>query len=121
MKFKFNFSLDIWITDLEIEADSLDEAKEKLYQMSDEEKLEEGNDKESDITNLDYEVIEKTYTVKVTNVTYDEDVDPTGLSTEFVFKITCAEEDLENEIEDYILFDTDESPKNYRYKILKEE
>ena len=31
--YDFNFSLDAWIKSLEIEADSLEEAKEKLFEM----------------------------------------------------------------------------------------
>lgn len=32
--YDFNFSLDAWVKSLEIEADSLEEAKEKLNEMS---------------------------------------------------------------------------------------
>lgn len=31
--YDFNFSLDAWVKSLEIEADSLEEAKEKLFEM----------------------------------------------------------------------------------------
>ena len=34
MKVKFNFNLEAWIQDVEIEADSIEEAENKLYGMT---------------------------------------------------------------------------------------
>ena len=121
MKFSFDFNLSAWITNVEIEADSLEKAKEELLKMTTEELLEEGVIRDSDIKDLDYEILEKKYTIKVTNIVYDEDVDPTGLPTELMFTTTCAEEDLKDEIESYMIFEYEEEPKSYKYKILKEE
>lgn len=55
-KYDFNFSLDVWVKSLEIEADSLEEAKEKLNKMTVEELIEEGYVKYFDIKDLDCSV-----------------------------------------------------------------
>ena len=57
--FTFDFDLDAWIQDIEIEAEDYDEAKEKLLQMSVEELIENGYIKDYDISNLDYEKIDE--------------------------------------------------------------
>ena len=54
-KYDFNFSLDAWVKSLEIEADSLEEAKEKLNEMSIDDIVDEGfihsfNIKDLDVT-----------------------------------------------------------------------
>jgi hypothetical protein len=45
----FDFSLDAWIQNVEIEADDIEEAKEKLNKMSLEELVEEGYVKDFNI------------------------------------------------------------------------
>ena len=52
--FNMNFNLSAWCQ-LEIEADSYEEAREKLFSMSFEEIAEITNCKNSDITDLDIE------------------------------------------------------------------
>lgn len=52
----FDFSLDAWIQNVEIEADDIEEAKEKLNKMSLEDLVEEGYVKDFNIKDLDYSV-----------------------------------------------------------------
>lgn len=52
----FDFNLSAWIQNVEIEADSYEEAVEKLSRMSAEDLIDEGYVKNTDITDLDYEV-----------------------------------------------------------------
>ena len=52
----FDFSLFAWIQNVEIEADDIEEAKEKLNKMSLEELVEEGYVKDFNIKDLDYSV-----------------------------------------------------------------
>lgn len=55
--YSFDFSLDAWIQCLEIEADSVEEAKEKLCKMSIEDLIENGYVKDFAIKDLDVEEI----------------------------------------------------------------
>lgn len=59
--FTFDFDLDAWIQDIEIEAEDLEEAKEQLFNMSLSELIENGYVKDFDIRNLDYDVEEYYY------------------------------------------------------------
>lgn len=52
----FDFSLYAWIQCVELEADSVEEAKEKLRKMTVEDLIEEGYVKDFDIKDLDYSV-----------------------------------------------------------------
>lgn len=52
--FNFDFSVDAWIQGLSIEADSIEEAKEKLLKYSLEEVLEEGYVKDCSFKDIDY-------------------------------------------------------------------
>ena len=54
-KYTFDFDLDLWIKNLEIEADSLEEAKEKFFKMSVSDIIDEGFVKDMCITSLDIE------------------------------------------------------------------
>lgn len=58
MKVKFNFNLEAWIQGVEIEADSIEEAKNKLYRMDVQELIEAGYINTSDLYDVEGEVIE---------------------------------------------------------------
>jgi len=58
-RYKFDFLLNIWMQDVEIEADNYEEAEELLYEMTSSDILREGYEKQSDITDLDAEEIEE--------------------------------------------------------------
>lgn len=53
--YEFDFSLDAWIRGLRIDADSEEEAKEKLSKMSVDDIIQEGYVKDFNITDLDVE------------------------------------------------------------------
>ena len=59
MKVKFNFNLNAWIQDVEIEADSFEEAENKLYRMDVQELIEAGYINTSDLDDVEGEVIEE--------------------------------------------------------------
>ena len=59
MKVKFNFNLKAWIQDVEIEADSIEEAENKLYRMDVQELIEAGYINTSDLDDVEGEVIEE--------------------------------------------------------------
>ena len=128
MRVRFDFSLDAWIRNLEIEADSLEDAKDKLARMSVEDIVEYGCVDEHDITNLDSDILEETVHVKVSDVVYDYDEDEDdidlieSLPTEFEFDIDVDyehNEDLEDLIADAITDETDCLVYNFRYKVVK--
>lgn len=73
MKVKFDFNLQAWIQDVEIEADSIEEAEEKLYRMTVAELIEAGYIHTSDLDDVDMEVVEQSYKVKVYNIEFDPD------------------------------------------------
>ena len=76
---KFDFNLEAWVRSLKIEANSEEEAYDKLMQMSLEEMINESEgfyvDSEMELTNIDSEIVEYDAIVKVSNIEYDFDVD----------------------------------------------
>lgn len=60
-RYIFDFDLDAWIKDVEIEAKNLKEAKEKLCSMSIEDLIDEGYIKSYSIKDLDVEVEDEDY------------------------------------------------------------
>lgn len=58
-KYICDFDLDCWVQDIEIEANSKEEAKEKLLSMSVEELVEKGYIKDFSISDLDIEEVEE--------------------------------------------------------------
>ena len=59
MKVKFNFNLEAWIQGVEIEADSIEEAENKLYKMDVQELIEAGYINTSDLYDVEGKVIEE--------------------------------------------------------------
>ena len=55
-KFIFEFSVDAWIKGVEIEADTYQEAEDKLYRHTLEDLIEKGYVKDSNISDIDCEV-----------------------------------------------------------------
>lgn len=55
-KFVFDFDLDLWIKNLEIEADNLEEAKEKLCDMSVRDIIDNASIRDFSISTLDCSV-----------------------------------------------------------------
>lgn len=137
MKVRFNFNLEAWIDGVEIEANSEEEAREKLYQMTFRELVEEGYDRNSTISEVEGEVIEKTLKVRAFDIDYDIEEDDyedkeeyiqiiNSLPTELEVEITVDEDlskyhlDEEDLIADEITMKTDWLVRNFNYTILEE-
>ena len=137
MKVRFNFNLEAWIDGVEIEANSEEEAREKLYQMTFRELVEEGYDRSSTISEVEGEVIEKTLKVRAFNIDYDIEEDDyedkeeyiqiiKSLPTELEVEITVDEDlskyhlDEEDLIADEITMKTDWLVKNFNYTVIEE-
>lgn len=54
VKVLFDFDLDLWIQDVEVEATSIEEAKEILYNMSVSDMIESGYIKDYTIRDVDF-------------------------------------------------------------------
>lgn len=137
MRVKFNFNLEAWIEGVEIEADSEEEAKEKLYRMNAQELIEAGYVNTSDVDDVESEVIEKTLKVRAFDIEYDIEEDdyedkeeyiqtinslPTELEVEIIVDKDLAKYHLDEEdlIADEITFKTNRLVKNFKYTILEE-
>lgn len=72
-KFKFDFNLEAWIQGVEIEAESYEEAERKLYKMTVEELIEAGYIHTSDLDDVDVEILEADYKVKVFNIEWEDE------------------------------------------------
>lgn len=92
MKVKFNFNLEAWIQDVEIEADSIEEAENKLYGMTVEELIEAGYIHTSDLDDVEGEIVEQDYKVKVYNIEFEpEDILEYGMDKDLPEKDTVLE------------------------------
>lgn len=72
MKVVFDLSADVWISNVEIEAESLPAAKEKLAGMTLSELLEAGYAKDMSLSNVDGVITERDLKVKAYNIQYDD-------------------------------------------------
>ena len=125
MKVKFDFNLEAWIQDVEIEATSVDEAREMLMAMSLIELLE--NDytiRGMEISEVESEVTERDVEVRVDNIKYDlgDDVEGQQLPTSFVFRLTDVgvDENLTDIVEDEIYSETGHWTTSFDYDVLSE-
>lgn len=134
---KFNFNLEAWIEGVEIEADSEEEAREKLYRMNAQELIEAGYVNTSDVDDVESEVIEKTLRVRAFDIEYDIEEDdyedkedyikiinslPTELEVEITVDKDLAKYHLDEEdlIADEITLETNRLVKTFKYTILEE-
>ena len=97
MKVKFDFNLQAWIQGIEIEADSIEEAENKLYRMTVEELIEAGYIHTSDLSDVESEIVEQDYKVKVYNIEFDpEDILEYGMDKDLPEKDTVLEFTFKN-------------------------
>lgn len=139
MKVKFDFNLNAWIQGLEIEADSIEQAKEKLLSMSLEDMIDtDAYIKDSVVGSVDAEITEATYTVKVVSVDYavesydvdefdtmsDEEVEAeiarvkASLPQELELEIECKPDDLNEMVAEAISNETGWLTNYYEYEIV---
>ena len=130
MKVKFDCNLDAWVTGIEIEADSYDNALAKLYSMTFDQLIEEGFTKEFRIEDVGSQVIEETLKVKVYDIEYNIEEDGydspedytkilNSLPDELTVTITTMpEDDLEELLADEITYQTHQLVNNFNYMII---
>ena len=130
MKVKFDCNLDAWVTGIEIEADSYDNALAKLYSMTFDQLIEEGFTKEFRIEDVGSQVIEETLKVKVYDIEYNIEEDGYDSPEEYtrilnslpdeltVTITTMPEDDLEELLADEITYQTRQLVNNFNYMII---
>ncbi len=69
--YKFDFNLSAWISSIEIEASSKEEALEQLMQMPISDLINEAEVKETSISDIDTEIVEEYVTVEVSNISVE--------------------------------------------------
>jgi hypothetical protein len=132
MKVKFNFNLEAWIQDVEIEADSMEEAENKLYGMTVQELIEAGYIHTSDLDDVEGEIVEQDYKVKVYNIEFepedileygmDKDLPEIDTVLEFTFKDIRTDkeyDELRGYIDDELFSMFRMFPTNFDFDIVE--
>ena len=97
-KYSFDFNLEAWIQGVEIEADSYEEAESKLYRMTVEELIEAGYIHTSDVDNVDVEILEADYKVRVFDIEWeDEEIETSRLLPSYIKEMTIKDIDVSDE------------------------
>ena len=132
MKVVVDFNLSAWITGVEIDATSYEDAKQKLAEMTFDEIVELGYAKEFSVSDIDGQVVEKQVKVKVYDIEYDVEEDDyespedyiqfiNSLPTTLRLTLTVEpDDDIEDLIADEILYETKQTVNNFRFMILEE-
>ena len=133
MKIRSGLDIDIDMEDVEVEGNSIEDCKNKLFQMSVQEMLEAGGYvKNYTIDDVDYDILESTLQVECKNIEYDLDEDELdfeevkNLPTELTVTVTVEDrDDIEDAVKDAIAFENGSvgyyPVKSLDYKILKQE
>lgn len=103
MKFKADLLLKTWLSNVEVEGKDEEEVIAKLKDMSIDDMLDSGYEKDIEVSDIDLEVVELTVVAEVTDIEYD--LDNTDLPKGF-----NPAEDLP--IEATIIFDTPTDDKD---------
>ena len=97
-KYSFDFNLQAWVRFLEIEADSYEEAVNKLLKKDVSELIELGSVQDSDLDNIDVEILEADYKVKVFDIEWeDEEIETSRLLPSYIKEMTIKDIDVSNE------------------------
>ena len=98
-KYSFDFNLQAWIQDVEIEADSYEEAESKLYRMTVEELIEAGYIHTSDLDDVDVEILEADYKVRVFDIEWEDEetAELLELLPKYVKEMTIKDIDVSDE------------------------
>ena len=147
MKMKFDFMLNLWLLEVEVEGDTEEDCLDNLRRMTVDGILEHAVIKDSDLSDVDGEIIEQDYEIKVENIEYDisvEDIiyelekegveDPSPdefeqklseieqtLPASIKMAFTCAPEDLEDFITDELSDEAGMLVKDFTYTILNKQ
>ncbi len=93
---EFDFNLEMWVRNLQIEANSVEEAEEKLHKMTLEELISEGAIvKQMDIKDLTSEIKERKVKVQVGNISLDPSF--------FEYDTEAEKEELQRKVENQVL------------------
>ena len=132
MKVVFNFNLSAWVTGVEVEGKSYEDALSKLHQMTFDELIETGFSKDFTIEDVDGSVTEKQVKVKIYDIEYDLEEDdyfnpedyikvlnslPTVLTTTVTLE---PDDDIEDLIADEILYQTKQTVNSFRFMVIEE-
>jgi hypothetical protein len=131
MKIKFDCNLEAWVTGIEIEADSYDNALAELYSMTFEQLVAEGIVKEFKISDVGSQTLEETVKVRVYDIEYSIEEDDYETPEEYNQVINSlpdtlvldilveTDEDLEERVADEITHETNWLVKNFNYMIIE--
>ena len=135
MKVLFDFNLSAWIKGVEIEADSYEDALAELHNMTFDELVEAGYEKDFKLDDIDGSIIERTVKVKVYDIEYDveygeaDDYESPEAYIQFINSLPSSliltltvepDDDIEDLIADEILYETNWVATNFRFMILEE-
>lgn len=97
-KYSFDFNLQAWVRFLEIEADSYEEAVEKLLKKDVSELIELGVVHDSDLDNIDVEILEADYKVRVFDIEWeDEEIETSRLLPSYIKELTIKDIEVSDE------------------------
>lgn len=133
MKFKFDFSVDAWIQNVEIDAATEEEAKAKLINMDLADLVDEGYVKDFSVDDVDTEIIERDIVAKCYDISYDpEDVNEftvfsagdlpneVTLTVEYVGKDDDVEDVLGSELDSLIYDKYGIFPTGFKFDVIEE-
>lgn len=93
---EFDFNLEMWVRNLQIEANSIEEAEEKLHKMTLEELISEGATvKQMDMTDITTEIKERKVKVQVGNISLEPSI--------FEYDTEAEKEELQRKVENQVL------------------
>lgn len=134
MKFVVDLNVNAWLKAIEIEAKNEDEAKAYLKEMSLEEMLETGYERDLELSNIDINLESYDIHVKVDNITYDineEDLRDNGVKSKEELNLPKTmelklydleseeDDDIEDAIKSEIEFMTDFIVDEFTYEIIE--
>lgn len=137
MKFKVDLSLDLWLTNIEIEAKSKEAAQEELSRLVVLETKELINNsivKGAESSNVDMTLVERMVTAKVTKIEYsvsEQDAEDNNMTVEEIIdalpkELTISvdvfnDDDVEALLTDAISDETGWLIESFKFDIIKEE
>jgi hypothetical protein len=134
MLVNFNFSLETWVKNVEVEADSMEEAIEKLKQLSFLE-LAEGSVSDFTLENIEGTIVRQDLKVQATDIEYDFDPEIIDISViEYLKKFLPTElvvtlegitdsdlDDLEDLVKDAVFDETNYEVKSLKFHLLEKQ
>lgn len=124
MVVNFNFNLEAWIKSVDVEANSVEAAKEKLMSMSLQDLIDADNfyAGEVSVTAVDYNITARDVVVEVYNIVYDTVTTMHDASAQQTIKLRDVEPstDIEELIAEELCFRADAEVISFDYRIVSE-